>query len=865
MKVKKSNKDYFNQPISEENWRNTYKWETDESIYDTFERVADGICGDDIELKENIIRLMVEQKYSPAGRILSNAGTDLKGTSMINCFVSGFSGDKLNNISNVDSIDSIYSELKKQAKILKSEGGYGFNVDALRPRGAYIEGVGVESPGSVEFLKLWNVSSKVVTSGSGKKKTSNKGKNKIRKGAMMVTKSLWHPDIIEFIKAKRATKNDYDKFNMSVLVSDKFMEILKKDENWDLIYPDFDACKEEYDSQWDGNIDKWIANDLPIRVYDTIKASELWDMIMESNYNWAEPGVIFIDRVNKYNNLRLFGEIINAPNPCGEQYLPPKGSCNLGHFIFTGYLKADEHNVPYFDFDAFKEDAYYIVKFHDNVLDKTLFPLPEQKEYAELFRRLGIGYMGYGSMLNLLGMKYGCPEALEFTNTLGSEYVNNVYLASSELAKERGSFPGLGDNVELFLESEFIKQSIRDDVKESIRKNGIRNAVLTTIAPTGNTGIVANNVSGGIEPVFGMSYNRWVVADHYPDGLEKPFTIDFKNKKALNEYGYDIVKNNNDDYKFKWKWEEDEHMPPKLISYVNKIKYAITEAEGLRRLESVMDYSKYHASKFDLIPAGTTVFDLEPEDHITTLDVMAKYIDNGISKTINVPNDYPYEDFKNIYIAAYEGGHIKGLTTYRDGSLTGVLVKEDTKLKKTYATRPKELEAKVYSYTIDDEKWMIFVGLKDGKPFELFGGKENGHPIPEALHDIAWTSKSVVFEKMIKKDSNDTEKKSYYRIKHDGETIVEDFSSVFNNESYEALTRMISMQLRLGVDVHLILEQLHKAPIGFVSFERSISRALKEYIKDNTVSGEKCPNCGEELIYSEGCLSCKSCGASKCG
>lgn len=825
-------RDYFEQNLSFEVWKQTYKWETDNNIIDTFNRVSSDIVGDDKELKNKIFDLMYKRKYVPGGRILSNAGTNLKGTTMINCFVSGFEG------THQDSIDSIYTELHKQAKILKSEGGYGINVNVLRPRGSYINGIGVESPGAVEFLKLWDSSSQVVTSGSGIKKKTKKGKNKIRKGAQMVTLDVRHPSIIEYIEAKR-TPGELTKFNMSVLLNNKFMNSVLYGDNYRLWFPD--TSFEKYDEEWDGDFDKWEEKKYPIVEYDIVSAPELFDKIMKSNYNFAEPGVIFIDTVNKMNNLN-YKEKIFTPNPCGEQYLPANGSCNLGSINLTQYIKGKE-----FDLETLSNDLYWIVKFHDNIIDKTLYPLDSQKVYALDNRRIGIGIMGYGSSLFQLKKRYGSEEALKITEEMLSTFINSLYSSSALLASERGSFKNY--DKEKYLNNGFIKNSIDVLNKETIsliEKYGIRNSVLSTIAPTGNTGILTNMVSGGLEPVFQMEYNRTVSVQNYPDGLQKPKNIDFKNKIAENA----------DD----WEWTNQGHYNILKTKYNNNVYY-IDESRGLSIVEPVMDYSYYNFKDEidkdkELSDYVVTVFDLKPIDHIKTMELFAKYIDNGISKTINVPNNITYDEFKKIYIEGWKTGTIKGLTTYRDGTMTAVLSsKEDdtsttkTNEKRKSPRRPKEILHDVYRFKIGGEKWIVFLGTHENNLYEIFAGKINGVLFPEHIN-------KCVIEKV---------KKKHYKIKYENEIIVDDFNEYFKNNSYEALTRLISQELRHGVDVHFIIEQLQKAPTGFISFERSIARGLKKYIKNNTESGEVCSNCGAKLVYTEGCLTCVNCGTSKCG
>lgn len=462
----------FQQNVSYQTWYENYKWQDDNDVYDTFKRVAKTIASsekDKIKWTEEYYNLLSSFKYIPAGRIISNAGTNLKNTTLINCFVSGFIKE------DQDSIKGIYDELQRQAHILKSEGGYGCNFDVLRPRGAYINGIGSETPGPIEIMNLWDTSSNVITKGSGTK-NSKKGKNKNRKGAMAATFSCWHPSIEEFIIVKQQP-NTLEHFNLSVLITDDFIEAIKNNKKWQLIFPDTDFNK--YDKEWDGNIKKWKEKNYPVKVYKEYKnANELWNLIIESTYNRNEPGVIFIDRYNDLNNLK-YTEVIRSINPCGEQGLPIGGSCCLGSINLTQYIKDND-----WDYESLKKDIPIIVRLQDSIIDLTNYPLKEQKKEALSKRRIGIGYMGYGSSLIMMKIAYGSKKALEITEKLCKFITNNIYKTSSELAKEKGCF-SLYDK-DRYLKSKFIKQALTENTIALIKKNGIRNSHLTTLAPTGN-------------------------------------------------------------------------------------------------------------------------------------------------------------------------------------------------------------------------------------------------------------------------------------------------------------------------------------------------------------------------------------------
>ena len=309
MKFKPNTK--FTNDFSKEIYEQTYKY-GDEDINKTHLRVAENLASIEKDKEywtEEFARMLENFQFTPGGRITSNAGTGLGGTSYINCFVSGFRG------KHQDSMESIMDELKRQALILKSEGGYGFCANVLRPSGTFVEGIASDTPGAVRMLDMWDTQSSVITSGSGTKSKNKKAKGKIRKGAMMVTLEVIHPDIEEFIKAKQ-TEGRLTKFNMSVLISDKFMEAVKNNKTWDLKFPDIENYKEEYDNEWDGNFEKWEEKGYGFKIYKTYEnANELWDLITNSTYNRNEPGILFVDTINKQNNL-FYEEHINSTNPC---------------------------------------------------------------------------------------------------------------------------------------------------------------------------------------------------------------------------------------------------------------------------------------------------------------------------------------------------------------------------------------------------------------------------------------------------------------------------------------------------------------------------------------------------------------------
>lgn len=830
----------FMNDFSKEVFDLTYRYGNEKDINDRHLAVALDLAQVEPESQRDFwakqfVSLLENFNFVPGGRITSNAGTGLKGTTYINCFVSGFRG------KNQDSMDGIMDELKRQALILKSEGGYGFCADVLRPRGAFVEGIGGDSPGAVKLLEMWDTQSSVITAGSGLKKVDGKGKKKIRKGAQMVTLSIFHPDIEEFITAKQ-TPNRLTKFNMSVLISDDFMSAVENSQPWNLEFPDYENAKEDYKNFWDGNLNAWKARGLPTKVYKTYEnANELWDLIMTSTYNRNEPGVLFIDTINRLNNL-YYDEYINATNPCGEQVLPVGGCCLLGSLNLTQFV-----DVKNLDWD-YKKLEYYIpiaVRFMDNVNDKTLVPLPEQQESLKNKRRIGLGIMGYGSALMMLKLRYGSDAALTKTEELSRFIMNKAYEASSLLAKEKGAFPKF--NKDLYLKGQFVK-NLDPSVKELISQYGLRNSHLLSIQPTGNSSVLANNVSGGLEPLFMTNYIRTSMQPYAPEGLEVPQFIDWQNKKFQTS-----------DHTSAWKWakEGDENI---LICQHNNEVWKIDAQRGLLKESRITDYAVHHheaAKTWDeSADWAATAFHLKIDDHIKTMKVFSKYIDSAMSKTVNIPNNYPYEDFKNLYLEVYKSGTIKGCTSYREGTMLSVLsttsaagTEEIAKgVPRTKAVkRPEVLECDIHHLTTNGQKWVVLVGLLDNDPYEVFAMRQDRLVLPD----------------QIKKGRLIKAKSGVYNLQTSDGWLLEDMSIFFESDEQEALTRMISMGLRHGVDIEFIVSQLIKSEGTINSFSKAIARTLKKYIVE--IKSMKCLDCkSSNLVLSEGCFICKDCGSSKC-
>ena len=552
----------FRTPIAEEMWDMKYRLKEyngtpiDLTVHDTWERVANHLasCEEDPETWGKAFYEALESfKFIPAGRINAGAGTGDRKVTLFNCFVMG---------TIEDSLPGIYDGLKEAVLTMQQGGGIGYDFSTLRPQGAEVKGVASDSSGPLSFMDVWDASCRTIMSAG------------TRRGAMMATMRCDHPDVEKFIEAKRDPLR-LRMFNMSVLVTDEFMLAVKNNLKFDLKFGG--------------------------KVYKTINAKSLWDKIMSSTYHYAEPGVIFIDRINEMNNLN-YCETISATNPCGEQPLPPYGACLLGSINLVAMLQ-DDYTI---NWRSLESTIRLAVRMMDNVVDVSKFLLPQQQEEAENKRRIGLGVTGLADALALGGIVYGSDEGVKWTDKVMKFIAVTSYQASIDLAKEKGAFPMF--DAESYLASGNMKRMPKH-IREQIAEFGIRNALLTSIAPTGTISLYAGNVSSGIEPIFALSYERKVMQK---DGS--------KITQVVEDYGVT-------------KWKRDN--------------------TGVK------------------LPASfVTAQTLEPSAHVRMQAAAQRWIDSSISKTINVPEDINFDDFKQVYMDAYDMG-CKGCTTYRPNDVTG--------------------------------------------------------------------------------------------------------------------------------------------------------------------------------------------------
>ena len=750
--------DRFTAPIAQQIWDMKYRLKTadgtivDTTVQDTWRRIADDLASvekDPSLWSKRFYNALDDFKFLPAGRITAGAGTG-RAVTLFNCFVMG---------TIPDSMGGIFDMLKEAALTMQQGGGIGYDFSTIRPKGAPVHGVAADASGPLSFMDVWDAMCRTIMSAGS------------RRGAMMATLRCDHPDIEDFIEAKSDAAR-LRMFNVSVLVTDPFMEALKSEEDWDLVF--------------DGQI------------YKTVSAKELWDKIMQSTYDYAEPGVIFIDRINKANNLN-YCETIAATNPCGEQPLPPYGACLLGSINLARLVETPFEAGAALNETLLAELVGTAVRMMDNTVDASRFPLPEQESEAQNKRRIGLGVTGLADALLMVGSRYGSDEAAALTEKWLHLIARHAYLASVDIAKEKGAFPLF--EADAFLTSGTM-QMMDEDVRDAIATHGIRNALLTSIAPTGTISLYAGNVSSGIEPVFAYAYSRKVL-----------------------------------------------------------------QKDGTRTEEEVVDYAvQMWRDKFgdaELPEYFVNAQTLAPEDHVKMQAAAQKWIDSSISKTINCPEDISFEAFKNVYMQAYEQG-CKGCTTYRPNAVTGSVLSvseqsEDTPELDSGADviymsepldRPQSLEGRTYKLKWPDSEHAIYLTINDvimngsRRPFEVFINSKN-------MEHFAWT---LALTRMIS---------AVFRRGGDVSFVVEELKQIFDPRGGAWIKGKYIPSILAAIGGVI---ETHMIATGFLEGEGT---GLKQdYLANQaSVSSEKpCPSCGQyDLQMMEGCMTCVSCGHSKCG
>lgn len=512
---------------------------------------------------------------------------------------------------------------------------------------------------------------------------------------------------------------------------------------------------------------------------------------------------------------------------CGEQPLPIGGACVLGSLVLPYFF---DHVSKSVDFEKLGKAVDTSVRFLDSVIDITPYPLEKQRIEAITKRRIGTGIMGFGSLLYLMKIRYGSDESVELAEKLMSFITDRAYSASTDLAMQKGPFPKYREAD--VLSSPFIQERLSESTREAIKTFGLRNSHLISMAPTGTTSIYMNYVSSGVEPVFSHRQFRTVGigALQTPPDLAVPDSIDWNRRMA--DSG--------------WTWKTEGDMPV-LVKKHNKQVYKLYKERGLTVEEEIVDYAvREMGDNFD--PSAdwaVTTRNLSVDDHLRVLEVFAKYTDSGVSKTINVPNNYPFEDFTEMYHKAWDSGVIKGVTAYRDGTMASVISDSATEVESE--GRPVNLPCNLHRIRVQGNPWIVFVGIRNGKPYEVFAGHDKDGHIPEDIHNGIITRK----------------KSGLYCFEHEGRVYINDISTIFENKANEVDTRMFSTLLRNNVPIEEIIDQLKKCPTTIVNFQRSVIKALSKYVKDGVPAGT-C-TCGATLVYQNGCANCPACGAAACG
>ena len=759
----------FAAPIAEAIWDMKYRLKEadgtpiDQTVEDSWRRIARATAAveaDPDAWEDRFYAALEDFRFLPAGRITAGAGTD-RSVTLFNCFVMG---------TIPDTMAGIFDALKEAALTMQQGGGIGYDFSTIRPKGAGVKGVAADASGPLSFMDVWDAMCRTIMSAGS------------RRGAMMATMRCDHPDIEDFITAKSDAAR-LRNFNVSVLVTDAFMEAMKADGPWDLTFGD--------------------------KVYHTVRARDLWNRIMRSTYDYAEPGVIFIDRINAMNNL-AYCETIAATNPCGEQPLPPYGACLLGSINLARLVKDPFGEAAGLDEDELSDLVATAVRMMDNVVDASRFPLPQQAEEARAKRRIGLGVTGLADALLMLGLRYGSDEAARQTSRWLRTLARAAYLASAHLAAEKGAFPLF--DADKFLASGAMA-NMDDDVRAAIREHGIRNALLTSIAPTGTISLYAGNVSSGIEPVFAYAYTRKV--------LQKDGT---KTEEEVVDYAVQM-------------WRDrfgDADLPAHFVN------------------------------------AQT----LAPLEHVKMQAAAQEWVDSSISKTINCPEDISFEAFKDVYLEAYETG-CKGCTTYRPNAVTGSVlsVSEDKKAAPEVISltgaepqtphgdvvyisepldRPQQLEGQTYKLKWPDSEHAIYVTINDiilnghRRPFEIFINSKN-------MEHFAWT---VALTRMIS---------AVFRRGGDVSFVVEELKAVFDPRGGAWMQGKYIPSILAAIGG--VIER-HLIAIGFIEGEglglKSDPRA--EVVNLNAGRGPSCASCGSfDVQMVEGCKTCMNCGFSKCG
>ena len=805
------------QPISKDVIQEKYCKAGESSADEIYARVARALAG----AEKPELRAEWEQKFLDnlragaigAGRIMSAAGTDIQAT-LINCFVQPV-GDCIQGFDD-EGFPGIYEALREAAETMRRGGGVGYDFSRIRPKGAQVKGTASIASGPCSYINVFDQSCSTVESAGA------------RRGAQMGVLRIDHPDVLEFITAKR-TPGRWNNFNVSVGVSDAFMQAVTDGTDWELVHKARPGKKVMDAGAYQRDDGKWVYRKTPAR--------DLWNTIMQSAYDFAEPGILFIDQINRDNNLN-YCEDIAATNPCGEQPLPSYGCCDLGPVILTRFVRHPFHvgGTASFDFDAFEKSVAIQVRALDNVLDVTFWPLEQQREESAAKRRIGVGFTGLGNALNMLCLRYDREEGRQMAARIGERMRNAAYRASIELAREKGPFPKF--DAKAYLGSDSFASRLPADIRADIKKHGLRNSHLLSIAPTGTVSLAfADNASNGIEPAFSWTYTR---RKRESDGSTSEYVVE--------DHAYRL-------------------------------------------------YHALHGQDAQLPEYFVSALEMSAADHVGMMQAVQPFIDTSISKTVNIPADYPYEDFKDLYHHAWRAG-LKGLATYRPNSILGAVL-EATPAKKEEA---KPAAAETAAVAVDPMRVVI-----ESRP------KGALNAVAEKIE--YWTQEGkqrlylIVSFMPIKTDDG-----------HEIERAIEFFMPVGqSSESQQWITatmRMLSLAARGGF-LDRALDDLRKVswdrgPVRLGTYAKAdgtlvprwhdsevaaIAYALQNLIAERSqmelplsdidapspnhtpdlmaqqqnllpvMAGKKCPECGAHaMIRKDGCDYCTQCGhMGSCG